>query len=213
MKNFSKLWNIISKLEIKEENMKYHLTVAGPKPCKANVRPCPIGGEHYSSLNQAEEAFSKTQEIFPTLKLSDENSRLYRSYRNALSKMLGGTKSEKKQRALKIVANRYSVPIGELKDIVRTGDIEKGITHDKPLSGFSEAEEVFAEEAEYLQAQWEEKNDSKCPVCGKEPKNYPELKKNIEVRPIYPVKNGSWIPYLSCFDCYLTEKQKVESLR
>ena len=194
-------------------SMKFHLTESGPKPCKAKTRNCPIGGDHFESMSQAEEAFSKTQKFFPTLKLSEENSRLYRAYRNTLSKMFGGTKSEKKQRALKIVADRYSVPVGELKDIVRAGDSEKGITHDKPLSGFSEAEEVFAEEAGYLQSQWEEKNDSKCPICGKEPNNYPELKKSIEVRPIYPIKNGSWIPYLSCFDCYLTEKQRVESLR
>lgn len=42
--------------------MRYHLTDDGPKPCKAEKRPCPIGGEHFEGAQAAEEAFAKTFE-------------------------------------------------------------------------------------------------------------------------------------------------------
>ena len=42
--------------------MRYHLADDGPKPCKAEKRPCPIGGEHFEGAKAAEEAFAKTFE-------------------------------------------------------------------------------------------------------------------------------------------------------
>jgi hypothetical protein len=31
---------------------KYHPTEIGPKPCKANIGSCPVGGTHFSDLLQ-----------------------------------------------------------------------------------------------------------------------------------------------------------------
>jgi len=36
---------------------RFHLTESGPKPCKANVRDCPIGGAHFDTKEKAEAAF------------------------------------------------------------------------------------------------------------------------------------------------------------
>lgn len=37
--------------------MKYHISPDGPKPCQATKRPCPVGGEHFTALRDAERAF------------------------------------------------------------------------------------------------------------------------------------------------------------
>lgn len=39
--------------------MKYHNSPQGPAPCRATKRACPIGGEHYPSLEEAAKAFEK----------------------------------------------------------------------------------------------------------------------------------------------------------
>lgn len=36
---------------------RFHLTESGPKPCKANIRDCPIGGAHFETKEKAEAAF------------------------------------------------------------------------------------------------------------------------------------------------------------
>jgi len=48
--------------------MTYHLTDAGPKPCKASVRACPLGGEHFEELKDAETAFEAQQPGMTSLK-------------------------------------------------------------------------------------------------------------------------------------------------
>lgn len=44
--------------------MKFHLTDDGPRPCRARVRPCPIGGkdEHFDTKLAASEAFEERME-------------------------------------------------------------------------------------------------------------------------------------------------------
>jgi len=37
--------------------MTYHLTEEGPKPCKASVRECPLGGEHFDDRRVAQGAY------------------------------------------------------------------------------------------------------------------------------------------------------------
>lgn len=39
--------------------MKFHVTEDGPKKCNASKRPCPIGGEHFDSLEQAQKSYEK----------------------------------------------------------------------------------------------------------------------------------------------------------
>ena len=42
--------------------MKFHLTEEGPKRCTATVRNCPLGGEHFETMKDAEEAFASSFE-------------------------------------------------------------------------------------------------------------------------------------------------------
>ena len=39
--------------------MRFHLTDDGPRECRAFKRPCPLGGEHFNSLRDAENAFGE----------------------------------------------------------------------------------------------------------------------------------------------------------
>lgn len=38
---------------------KFHLSKQGPAPCAATERACPVGGQHYGSMQEAEAAFGK----------------------------------------------------------------------------------------------------------------------------------------------------------
>jgi hypothetical protein len=42
--------------------MSYHLTPEGPKRCTASVRSCPLGGEHFGTVQEAEAAYAATFE-------------------------------------------------------------------------------------------------------------------------------------------------------
>lgn len=41
---------------------KYHLTDDGPRPCTASLRACPLGGEHFDSLADAQSEFEATRD-------------------------------------------------------------------------------------------------------------------------------------------------------
>lgn len=55
---------------------KFHIGASGPSVCSASVRPCPLGGEHFDTLAEAESAFQDTmlaeQGGFPTLRKNQE---------------------------------------------------------------------------------------------------------------------------------------------
>jgi hypothetical protein len=40
-------------------SQKFHLTSDGPKPCHASLK-CPLGGEHFTNMSSAEEAYAQT---------------------------------------------------------------------------------------------------------------------------------------------------------
>lgn len=48
--------------------MKYHLTDQGPKPCTASQRLCPLGGEHYDSLQAAHKAMEIEHESLKSVR-------------------------------------------------------------------------------------------------------------------------------------------------
>lgn len=45
---------------------KFHLTDDGPKECSATVKSCPIGGEHYTGIQEARAAYESRNETFST---------------------------------------------------------------------------------------------------------------------------------------------------
>lgn len=46
----------------------FHLTADGPKECRAHKRPCPLGGEHYETKSEAEQAYTQQFEVLVTHK-------------------------------------------------------------------------------------------------------------------------------------------------
>ena len=70
--------------------------------------------------------------------MSNLEQRVYANYRNALKKLKAasrysggaGRTSERKQKALKLTADRYKIRIGEVKNIVREMDAENNVTHE-----------------------------------------------------------------------------------
>lgn len=40
---------------------KFHITDDGPKPCRASVRDCPIGGEHFTSQEKAQKVYAASR--------------------------------------------------------------------------------------------------------------------------------------------------------
>jgi hypothetical protein len=47
---------------------KYHISENGPAVCTANKRPCPIGGDHFSDMNEATKVYAERMPAFNTLK-------------------------------------------------------------------------------------------------------------------------------------------------
>ena len=43
--------------------LRYHLTSNGPKECHATKKPCPLGGEHYTTMEKATAAYLKTNNL------------------------------------------------------------------------------------------------------------------------------------------------------
>jgi len=54
--------------------MSYHISPNGPRPCKATVRKCPLGGEHFEDKKDAEAAFEAS--LSASGSLSKKDSRL-----------------------------------------------------------------------------------------------------------------------------------------
>lgn len=57
---------------------RYHLDENGPAECRASVRSCPVGGEHFDGIGDAVKAFEK--------KLSVENG-IFRAFSNNVGGM------------------------------------------------------------------------------------------------------------------------------
>jgi len=65
------------------------------------------------------------------------NDTIYRKYRSIIRNLRkaqngGGRTAERKQTALKQVADTFGIRIGEIKNIVRAMDAKNGVTHEHP---------------------------------------------------------------------------------
>lgn len=58
---------------------KYHLTKNGPSICTASIRDCPIGGEHYTDIKEAEREYSKDKDILPKVMSKKQNDTIHLS--------------------------------------------------------------------------------------------------------------------------------------
>jgi hypothetical protein len=85
----------------------------------------------FLSTKQKEDTMSETIQ-----KLTAHEQSIYGEYRSALRALKNNSNSresrasERKQKALKLVADRKHIRISEVKNIVRAGDAANGITHE-----------------------------------------------------------------------------------
>lgn len=128
--------------------------------------------------------------------------RVYNNYRTVLrdSNRNAGSRDSRvaarKQAARVATADRYKLPISQVKQIVREKDAENGIVHAQPAAYTEKlaVEEKFAAvQAEY------DANPVGC-RCGSHELVHVRMNARIYAQ------DGRMIPFLSCFKCYLNEK-------
>lgn len=107
--------------------------------------------------------------------MSPDTQKIYHDYRAAIRLMRksangGGRTSERKQRALKSMADKYGIRISEVKQIVRDHDEINGIIHEHPIPYRREIEiaRLFAER---VVANGGTEYGDKCVACGTEDKS------------------------------------------
>lgn len=201
-------------VKVTGESMRYHWTNVGPKPCSASEGNCPLDGgkaEHYADKIEAQQAFERkmreTEGEFNSsrkeVKLDEKVEKtVYSAYRQTLAKMKKHSDSrdtrasELKQRALKVVADRYHVRIGDVKRTVRKKDEEIGLTH--------EHTDNYLKELEYQKAAvalLEKHKDTKiCPHCEREAVE--EILVRVRVNPYRAELYEEMVPIYSCYECY-----------
>lgn len=123
------------------------------------------------------------------------SDRIYRAYRLALKGARGGRAAHRRQTAREIVTARYKISHRELKEIIRAGDAEAGVTHDHDPHYLEELE--FEAAAQKLEASFSEVTG--CPVCQNE--NAKEVM--VRAHPFIAEVLEESEPYYSCFKCYL----------
>lgn len=123
------------------------------------------------------------------------SDRIYRAYRLALKGARGSRSAHRRQAAREIVTARYKISHRELKEIIRAGDTEAGVTHDHDPHYLEELE--FEAAAQKLEASFSEVTG--CPVCKNE--NAKEVK--VRAHPFVAEIFEKSEPYYSCFKCYL----------
>lgn len=107
----------------------------------------------------------------------DNTQAIYNNYRAALRSMphtAGSRAGERKQRALKLTADRYHVPVSEVKEIVRSLDEVNGVSHDQDpnyLRKLERAQLHAKATEEMISAQREAVGDPEaapsCTTCGR----------------------------------------------
>lgn len=106
----------------------------------------------------------------------DQTKAIYSNYRAALRAQphtVSSRAGERKQKALQITADRYHVPISEVKEIVRNLEAENGVSHEHD-SGYLKKLQIEAEAdlaaERFMAAQLEATGDPNhapiCTTCG-----------------------------------------------
>lgn len=142
----------------------------------------------------------------------DNTQAIYNNYRAALRSMphtAGSRAGERKQRALKLTADRYHIPVSEVKEIVRNLDEVNGISHDQDPNYLRKLERAALHEKaiqDLISAQRETLGDPEadptCTTCGRSDKESLVAVRFNEVR---EAETGEPEFTLQCFpDWYYT---------
>lgn len=136
----------------------------------------------------------------------DQTKAIYSNYRAALRAQphtVSSRAGERKQKALKITADRYHVPISKVKEIVRNLEEENKISHDHDPNYLKNAQREAAADAaatEFIAAQLEITGDPSlpptCTSCGTfEEKDLVR----IRVNEIHEDATGELVFTMQCF--------------
>lgn len=115
----------------------------------------------------------------------------------------------RKQAALKIASQRYRIPMGELKVLIRAIEKRHGISHEHPAA--------YQEWVDYwtAAAELEKQNTGHCPVCDDrrdrwilQPEDGPDEVK-VRINPfVAEIEDELW-PMLSCLGCYFVVESDI----
>ena len=193
---------------------KYHINGKGePGLCRAR-KTCPFGSaeDHYPSREAAQQAFELEQESsfgkavdhapranWRVLRPTEEHA-VYTNYRRTLRSIRStptkDSAAETKQRALKATADRYRVPVSQVKSIAALGMEAEGVSgvredpkHLAQLAYMAEAKRLL------LNAKTNDAGELVC-HCGSS--------ENVKIRtdPFQAEIHEVHEPMLTCSDCY-----------
>lgn len=137
----------------------------------------------------------------------------YGAYRLTLRKSSGnraeGRSGSRKQSALKIVSERYHIPVGELKRAIRSMDEERGIGHEHTAA--------YQQRLDYqlAAAELEKQNTGKCPLCDDRRDSWTLRTEDdpdevrVRVDPFEVEIYGELKPLLSCLGCYFAIDSEI----
>lgn len=115
----------------------------------------------------------------------------------------------RKQAALKIASQRYRIPMGELKVLIRAIEKQHGISHEHPAA-YQRWVDYWAEGSEL-----EEKNTGHCPICDDrrdrwilDPADGPDEVK-VRLNPYDAEIEERLRPLLSCLGCYFVIESEI----
>lgn len=115
----------------------------------------------------------------------------------------------RKQAALKIASQRYRIPMGELKVLIRAIEKRHGISHEHPVA-YQEWVNYWAAATEL-----EKQNTGHCPICDDlrdkwilDPADGPDEVK-VRLDPFESEIYGALDPLLSCLGCYFAIESEI----
>lgn len=136
----------------------------------------------------------------------DQTKAIYSNYRAALRAQphtVSSRAGERKQKALKITADRYHVPISKVKEIVRNLEEENGIVHEHDAGYLKNLEREASADAaatEFIAAQLEITGDASLPpMCTSCGTSEEKALIRIRVNEIHEETTGELVFTMQCF--------------
>lgn len=141
----------------------------------------------------------------------DNTKAVYANYRNALKASSAPRAGARKQDALTVTADRYKMPVSEVKEIVHTAEAAEGIVHshtDNYLREVAFSELAKKAEDTLVQEQIDSAGHSFCTKC-----RTTEETLSIRVRPDLEIleKDRSLSFSVHCYPCYSADYQRMEN--
>lgn len=199
---------------------KYHINNEGnAKECNADDGNCLYGmtaEQHYPNKAEAQAAWSALRDSFSDKGLTrtpidttprdnwvevDEKQadNAYKNYRAAAKNFGKGHPAGTRKLALQLTADRYNIPVSQLKVLVHNKEKADGVDRTPP--NFNKASET----EKTMNALIALNGVDKCPVCQDDSTD----KNEVRVRDLSWSRDTKSRLSLSCFTCYLARKNEL----